>query len=105
MLVNLGFLTGTLGGGFLLVATSPATVLAVLAGLFAVSLGPLTRIPSDRPGRARAQAEEPRELLEGLRTVSGERQLFALVGVLGALALMEGAADVLVVATALGLSG
>jgi len=105
MLVNLGFLTGTLGGGLLLAATSPGAVLVVLAGLFAVSLVPLSLLPRDRGRQEAAGAQRPRELLEGFRTVGGDRQLLALVGTLGALAVVEGAADVLAVATALGPLG
>lgn len=103
MCVNLGFLAGTVGSGALVAATSPAPVLAVLAGLLAASTVPLARLPRDRPGGAGC-AERP-VLLEGFRTVGADARLRALVTTLGALALVEGAADVLVVATALGPLG
>lgn len=102
MCVNLGFLAGTLGGGVVLARTSAGAALAVFACMLGASIAVLVGLPRDDHG---AGAQDARPLFEGLRMVGGDRRLRALVGVLGALALVEGAVDVLVVATALGPLG
>lgn len=105
MLLNLGFLIGSLAAGVLLAATSTGTVLLILAGAFAASLIPLFRIARDQRPKGDPDARPVRDAVEGFRVVGRDPELRLLVGVVSVLTLVLGAMDVLVVVAALGLLG
>jgi MFS family permease len=101
-----GFLAGALAGGLLVAATSLETAFAVTAGVFAVAAWPFARLPRDAVPAYRDHADGERraeELASGFRTVTRDRSLRLLVGLLSASTLVEGAADVLVVVVAIEL--
>jgi MFS family permease len=101
-----GFLAGSLLGGVLVAATSIETAFLVTAGVFGAAAWPFARLPRD-PVPAYREHDDPEERLEelasGFRTVTRDRSLRLLVGVLSASTLVEGAVDVLVVLTAIEL--
>jgi MFS family permease len=102
-----GFLVGSLLGGALVAATSIETAFVVTAGVFAVAAWPFARLPRDPVPAYREHEDEPEhrleELASGFRTVTKDRSLRLLVGVLSVSTLIEGAVDVLVVLTAIEL--
>jgi MFS family permease len=101
-----GFLAGSLLGGILVAATSLETAFVVTAGVFAVAAWPFARLSRDPVPEYREHEEAEQrleELASGFRTVAKDRSLRLLVGVLSASTLIEGAADVLVVLTAIEL--
>jgi MFS family permease len=101
MLVNLGFLVGSIAGGALLTVTSAASVLGGVAAMFAISLALLVRIAPDPRPRIERDARPGEEILEGFRVVRQHPEVRELVSVLSVLTLVEGAIDALVVVAAL----
>jgi MFS family permease len=101
MLVNIGFLVGSLAGGALLTVTSAASVLGGVAAMFAISLVLLAGITPDRRPRIETDARPGAEISEGFRVVRDHPEVRELVSVLSALTLVEGAIDALVVVAAL----
>jgi MFS family permease len=103
---NVGFLAGALLGGAMIAVTSLGTGFALTAGVFAIALWPLARIPRDPIPAHREHEEEEgafEELASGFRTVLREPSLRLLVGMLSVSTFIEGAADVLVVVVTLEL--
>jgi MFS family permease len=101
-----GFLVGALLGGVLVAATSLETAFVVTAAVFAVAAWPFARLPRDPIPAYRDHAdgqERIEELASGFRTVTRDRSLRLLVGVLSVSTLVEGAADVLIVLVAIEL--
>src|SRR4029077_14443636 len=105
VVVNLGFLVGSVAAGALLTVTYPGIVLAGLAGVFAASLIPLARITADERSERGPGVGSGRPVLEGFRVVLRDSALRVLVGITSVLSLVEGASDVLIVVAALGLLG
>lgn len=102
MLTNLGFLAGSLAGGVLLTVLSFATVTAVLAGSFALSLLPLLRLKAMPAPEPDPDARPIGELVEGFQTVRRDPELLLLIAIGGLMMLTLGAIDVLVIVSALG---
>lgn len=125
---NGSFVAGALAAGAIAATAGAGAAFAVAALTFAAAASLLARIARDEPARGRAVASgddavagrEPaggddavagREpagrdnAVAGLRAIARDRRLALLVGVLSASTLIEGMVDVLVVVTALKLTG
>jgi MFS family permease len=101
---NAGFLIGALAAGIVVGSASAQAAFAGIVVAFALATAALARLDRDAvpEHRERDAASGPaRELLLGLRTLAGTPSLRLVGGTLTALALAEGAIDVLVVVTAL----
>jgi Cyclic nucleotide-binding domain/Major Facilitator Superfamily len=101
---NAGFLIGALAAGIVVGSASAQAAFAGIAVAFALATAALAGLSRDAvpEHRERDRASSPtRELLLGVRTLAGTPSLRLVGGTLTALALAEGAIDVLVVVTAL----
>ena len=103
---NASFVAGSLLGGVLVAATSVSVGFAATAVAFALAAVVLATIPRDAVPAHReipTGASVAREALAGFPEVWAERGLRLVVGTLAVTTLVEGAADVLVVVSALQL--
>lgn len=102
---SVGIFVGPALGGLLLAATGPGTVFVVTAGTLIWSILLLAGIPSDaqRDAPDREQVAVLDELLEGFRTIGGEKGLRLLVGLFAAQTFVCGMLNVLIVVIALQL--
>jgi predicted MFS family arabinose efflux permease len=103
---NVGVLGGSLLGGTMIAVTSLGAAFAITAGVFALALWPLARIPHDPIPPYREEDEEDgvlAEVVSGFRIIIREPTLRLLVGMLSASTLVLGAVDVVVVLVTLEL--
>ena len=103
---NAGFLVGALAAGVTAGIASPEAAFAGIAAAFALATLALARIGADPVPEHRlpdAASGAVRELLRGARTLLDSPSLRLVGGTVTALAVCEGAIDVLVVVTALSL--
>lgn len=101
---NGGFLLGSVGAGLVVAAMSTSVALCVLAGVFAVSLVPLSRLriatPVTPPHSARHAGS-----IGAVRDLARTGGLREAAGFLSLLSMTDGAVDVLGVCAALGYLG
>jgi MFS family permease len=100
---NASFVGGAIAAGAIVATAGAGAAFAAAAVTFGVAGSLLARIARDAP--AAATAPERTALSAGLRAIAADRRLTLLVGVLSASTLIEGMVDVLVVVTALKLTG
>ena len=101
---NAGFLVGALAAGITVGIASPEAAFAGIAAAFALATLALARLAADpvpEHRRPDAASRAVRELLLGARTLLASPSLRLVGGTITALAVCEGAIDVLVVVTAL----
>ncbi len=101
---NGSFVFGALAAGVIAAAAGAGAAFAAAALTFGIAASLLARIARDAPATTHAPRRS-RELSAGLRAIARDRHLSLLVGVLSASTLIEGMVDVLVVVTALELTG
>src|SRR4051794_32900041 len=99
---NAAFLVGSLLGGALIATASTQAAVAATAALFALAVLPVARVSRDAVPAYRAVDVHP---ATGFREVAADPQRRLVVGLLTTAALVEGAADVLVVLVAIELLG
>jgi predicted MFS family arabinose efflux permease len=105
---NASFVVGALAAGAIVATAGAGAAFAAAAVALALAASLLARIARDTPagvGEATAPRRGLREATLGLRAVARDPRLRLLVGVLSAATLVEGMVDVLVVVTALRLTG
>jgi MFS family permease len=111
---NASFVAGALAAGAIVATAGTGAAFAAAAVAFGAAASLLARIARDAPPPRRgaiardapAATRAPRrELSAGLRAIARDRRLRLLVGILSASTLIEGMVDVLVVVTALRLTG
>ncbi len=105
---NAGFLAGSLMAGVVAGALGLAGGMAVCVLPYLAAAGILALLPRDERPAAIPGAEQPSgisELLEGFRTVSGDREMSLLTGMFAANMFVQGVVDVLLVLAAIELLG
>src|SRR5690349_3759747 len=103
---NASFVVGALAAGAIVATAGAGAAFAAAAVTFGAAASLLARFAPDEPPRAGViTRRRTRELTAGLRAIAADRRLTLLVGVLSASTLIEGMVDVLVVVTALKLTG
>jgi predicted MFS family arabinose efflux permease len=97
------FLMGAGVGGILLASTTVPFVIAVCSLAYAISVLLITAIPRDaRPVRRRAETPAA-AITAGLRTVVHDERLAMVVGIMAALSIVDGLANVFVIVVAIKL--
>ena len=100
---SVGMFAGPALGGVLLALSGPAAVFALTGALTLWSVGFVLRVPRDEPPELVDQQHFLADLTAGFATVLRKPALRVVIGLSGALALVEGALEVLLVVLALRL--
>ncbi len=100
---SVGMFAGPALGGVLLALSGPAAVFALTAALTLWSIGFVVRVPRDTPPEQVERSHFLADLTAGFATVLRQPALRVVIGLSGALALVEGALEVLLVVLALQL--
>jgi MFS family permease len=99
---NAGFLVGALAGGAIAAAVSPTLAFAMTAATFVLAAFAQHGLPHDpAPPYAPADRDLAREAVAGARMLVASRQLRMVMALFGAVTVVEGATDVMIVVLAL----